>query len=96
MADSETLSFAAKGEERVVQEATIRFVSRDVKGTPTKGMPGLYKGKAQHPFVVCTDSAGRSFVIRGGPDNDNMLTGDLQITVAPYIGHRKFRFQEPQ
>mgnify|MGYP003989670721 CR=1 FL=1 len=46
-------------------------------------MFGVYKDAAQHLSAVVTDSSGR-----GGSDNNNIVTGDLRVTVAPYVsGH---------
>jgi len=57
--------------------ATIEIRSRDVD----------YAGKfgAQHLFIIFTMDNGDKFIIRGGPEHNNMFTDDLHIINSPYV-----------
>jgi hypothetical protein len=72
--------------------ATIEIYSRTIDGfkdlplIPKKNMP-------QHMFILITDSQGKQTIIRGGPERDSMLLGNLKVIQMPYIEENKHFFQ---
>lgn len=61
-------------------QAKIEIRSRDVKGVPNVPV----KGKVQHLYIIHTDTFGRETVLRGGPESDNMVVGDLFVSQSEY------------
>ena len=59
--------------------AKIEIWTRDVSGTSMLG------NKApQHIFLIKTNDNGTREIIRGGPSQDNMITGDIKIVNQDY------------
>ena len=64
--------------------AKIEIWTRDVSGTSMLG------NKApQHIFLIKTNDNGTREIIRGGPSQDNMITGDIKIVNQNYNGIRQ-------
>lgn len=63
-----------------MKTAKIEVWTRDVK-VPFE-IPIL--GKGQHLFIIHTNSGGDRTILRGGPQNDNMLLDNIKIIQSPY------------
>ncbi len=59
--------------------AQIQIWTRDVKGTSPLG------GYApQHTFFIKVNDNGTRELLRGGPHNDSMITGEINIVLQSY------------
>jgi hypothetical protein len=68
-----------------IQTPRIEIWSRDVDNTPI--IPFL-NSRPQHLYMLKINVDGTKEIIRGGPSQDNMITGDIKI-VNQYYNHIK-------